>query len=59
MSDEDEKVFRTIERGGKVSARRDWMSLIQLARAGRLTPRVAGNGQIEYLYGGEPVRVGP
>jgi len=59
MDEEHEKVLKRIEKGLRVSASRDWMALVELGRVGRLTPRVAPNGQIEYLYGGEPVRVGP
>lgn len=48
-----------IARGEAVSARGDWMTLVDLATEGALDVRRAPTGQLEYLYQGTPVRVGP
>lgn len=48
-----------IKRGKPVSAGKHWMGLSRLNIDGVLTSRVAPNGQLEYLYEGTPVKVGP
>jgi hypothetical protein len=53
------KVLATIAKGKPVSASKHWMVLSALATEGRLTTRMAPNGQLEFLHGDAPVLVGP
>ena len=53
------RVLQLITKGKPVSASKHWMVLSALAQEGKLTTRMAPNGQLEFLSGDAPVLVGP
>jgi hypothetical protein len=53
------RVLSLIAKGKPVSASKHWMILSALATEGKLTTRMAPNGQLEFLNGDAPVLVGP
>ena len=59
MTARQKLLLNRIARGETVSASRDWMTLVDLAKDGAIDVRRAPNGQLEYLHLGVPVKVGP